>query len=410
MRSIVHLSDIHCGRVNHLAISPLIATIARIAPDVVAVSGDLTQRARPDEFKDARAFLDRLPTPQIVVPGNHDVPLHNLAARLLHPLRRYRRYITDDLRPCYTDDEIAVLGVNTARSLTIKDGRINLEQVSWMSERFRACDPRVVKVVVTHHPFDLPDGHDERDLVRRAHGHGSARCVRSRSLPVGPPPRQSHLAERQSLRDRRPLRARGAGRNGCLGARSRRRECVQRPEDRVAGDHRRAVRVAAGARRVHGRAARGLSAHVRGLGPALGDRTNGLTTRAAAEGVRLRRRAYPFSRFSRRVALTAEASQPGANCRCGTGRSLHGWQERPIWRGPCSPLPPGAWRHENQGQTASADWVWPLLQPPSTSLMTTPARRALDVYSVVLPSKCSLSASALARVWWMTPSRWFGGA
>ncbi len=168
MRSIVHLSDIHCGRVNRLVLSPLIATIARIAPDLVAVSGDLTQRARPHEFGEARALLDRLPTPQVVVPGNHDVPLHNVAARVLHPLRRYRRYVTDDLRPFYIDDEIAVLGVNTARALTIKDGRINDEQVSWMSERFRACDPRVVKIVVTHHPFDLPDGHDERDLVGRA--------------------------------------------------------------------------------------------------------------------------------------------------------------------------------------------------------------------------------------------------
>jgi 3',5'-cyclic AMP phosphodiesterase CpdA len=168
VRSIVHLSDIHCGRVNRLVIPPLIATIARIAPDVVAVSGDLTQRARPREFREARALLDLLPTPQIVVPGNHDVPLYNVAARVLHPLRRYLRHVTDDLRPFYADDEIAVLGVNTARALMIKDGRINNTQLSWMSERFRACGPRVVKVVVRHHPFDLPDGHDERDLVRHA--------------------------------------------------------------------------------------------------------------------------------------------------------------------------------------------------------------------------------------------------
>jgi 3',5'-cyclic AMP phosphodiesterase CpdA len=168
VRSIAHLSDIHCGRVNRLVISPLIATITRLAPDLVAVSGDLTQRARPREFKEARALLDRLPAPQIVVPGNHDIPLHNVAARLLHPLREYRRYVTEDLRPFYADDEIAVLGVNTARSLTIKDGRINDEQVAWMRERFRASDPRVVKIVVTHHPFDVPAGHDERDLVGRA--------------------------------------------------------------------------------------------------------------------------------------------------------------------------------------------------------------------------------------------------
>jgi 3',5'-cyclic AMP phosphodiesterase CpdA len=168
VRSIVHLSDLHFGRVNQQAISPLIEAITQITPDLVTVSGDLTQRARTQQFKEARAFLDRLPTPQIVVPGNHDVPLHNVVARFLQPLRKYRRHITDDLQPFYSDDEIAVLGVNTARSLTIKEGRINEEQVAWMRERLYACDPGVVKIVVTHHPFDLPEGHDERDLVGRS--------------------------------------------------------------------------------------------------------------------------------------------------------------------------------------------------------------------------------------------------
>lgn len=168
MRSIVHLSDLHFGCVNQRAVAPLINAVARVNPDLVAVSGDLTQRARPHQFKEARAFLDRLPVPQIVVPGNHDVPLYNVAARFLHPLRNYRRYIIDDLQPFYADEEMAVLGVNTARSLTIKEGRINDEQIAWMSERLCGSDPRAVKVVVTHHPFDLPDGHDRRDLVGRA--------------------------------------------------------------------------------------------------------------------------------------------------------------------------------------------------------------------------------------------------
>jgi 3',5'-cyclic AMP phosphodiesterase CpdA len=168
VRSIVHLSDIHFGRINQQVIAPLIEAITKLTPDLVAVSGDLTQRARTRQFTEARSFLDRLPTPQIVVPGNHDVPLHNVVARFLQPLHKYRRYITDDLRPFYHDDEIAVLGVNTARSLTIKDGRINEEQVAWMSERLCACDPGVVKIVVTHHPFDLPEGQNERNLVGRA--------------------------------------------------------------------------------------------------------------------------------------------------------------------------------------------------------------------------------------------------
>lgn len=168
MRSIVHLSDIHFGRVHAHVIAPLIDAVRKVNPDLIAVSGDLTQRARSHQFREARTFLDSLPNPQIVVPGNHDVPLHNVFARFMQPLRKYRRYITNDLRPFYHDEEIAVLGVNTARSLTIKGGRINEEQVAWMRERLCASDPQAVKVVVTHHPFDLPEGHDERALVGRA--------------------------------------------------------------------------------------------------------------------------------------------------------------------------------------------------------------------------------------------------
>lgn len=168
MRTVVHLSDIHFGSVNEAIISPLIRTINDLKPDVVAVSGDLTQRARSHQFKEARAFLDALPRPQIVVPGNHDIPLHNVILRFAQPLEKYRRYITDELRPFYADDEIAILGLNTARSLTIKGGRINQKQVAWLREKFCAVGPDVIKIVVTHHPFDLPEGHDSRDLVGRA--------------------------------------------------------------------------------------------------------------------------------------------------------------------------------------------------------------------------------------------------
>lgn len=168
MRTIVHLSDLHFGRIDPAVVDPLIATIMRIKPDLVVVSGDLTQRARSHQFQEARVFLDRLPNPQIVVPGNHDVPMHNVLARFFQPLDKYRRYITDDLWPFYSDDQIAVLGVNTARSLTIKGGRVNEEQVAMMRHRFCLLGDELVKILVTHHPFDLPEGHDERQLVGRA--------------------------------------------------------------------------------------------------------------------------------------------------------------------------------------------------------------------------------------------------
>ncbi|HEX8602358.1 MAG TPA: metallophosphoesterase [Pseudoduganella sp.] len=168
MRTIVHLSDIHFGRVDDRLLAPLHATIEAVQPHVVVISGDLTQRARSAEFKAARAWLDSLPGPQIVVPGNHDIPLYNVAARFLTPLTKYRRYITPDLAPEYVDDEIAVMGLNTARSLTIKDGRVNHEQVQRLEERMAKVDAGLTRIVVTHHPFDLPEQFDEDDLVDRA--------------------------------------------------------------------------------------------------------------------------------------------------------------------------------------------------------------------------------------------------
>src|SRR5438270_804255 len=125
MRTLVHLSDLHFGRIDPAVVDALAVAVSTLRPHLVAISGDLTQRAREREYRAAREFLDRLPRPQIVVPGNHDVPLHNVVQRFFGPLTLYRRYISNDLEPFFIDDEIAVAGVNTARSLTWKGGRIN---------------------------------------------------------------------------------------------------------------------------------------------------------------------------------------------------------------------------------------------------------------------------------------------
>lgn len=168
MRTIAHLSDLHFGRVDVALLEPLRRCVHALEPHVVVVSGDLTQRAKPHEFREARRFLDTLPSPQVVVPGNHDVPLYNVLQRFFMPLRKFRRFISSDVEPAYVDDEIAVIGVNTARSLVFKGGRINEGQVGAVRAKLCALDERVVKVVVTHHPFDLPGEWDTRDIVGRA--------------------------------------------------------------------------------------------------------------------------------------------------------------------------------------------------------------------------------------------------
>lgn len=154
MRTLAHLSDLHFGRVDAAILEPLRRRIAALEPHLVVVSGDLTQRARKGQFREAREFLDSLPRPQLVVPGNHDVPLYNVFARFLAPLRNYRSIVTDELLPAFIDEEIAVVGVNTARSNVFKGGRINPEQVQAIREKLCPLPDSVVKVIVTHHPFD----------------------------------------------------------------------------------------------------------------------------------------------------------------------------------------------------------------------------------------------------------------
>jgi 3',5'-cyclic AMP phosphodiesterase CpdA len=156
-RTIVHLSDLHFGRVDPAIPPALLRAVAMAAPDLVAVSGDITQRARIAEFKAAAHFLETLPAPVLAVPGNHDVPLYNVLLRWLSPLDRYRRYITSDLAPFCEDAEIAALGVNTTRALTFKDGRINRRQMEAAMRRFAHCRKDVTRIIVTHHTFDTPD-------------------------------------------------------------------------------------------------------------------------------------------------------------------------------------------------------------------------------------------------------------
>ena len=170
MRTIAHISDLHFGRVDTALLEPLRRTLENVATDLVVVSGDLTQRARAGQFHDAREYLATLPRPQVVVPGNHDVPLYNVFQRFLAPLRKYKRFMGADLEPEYIDDEIAVVGVNTARSNVFKGGRIAHDQAERLRSRLCALPARMVKIVVTHHPFNVPDDSAEEDqIVGRAH-------------------------------------------------------------------------------------------------------------------------------------------------------------------------------------------------------------------------------------------------
>lgn len=155
-RVIVHLSDLHFGRVDPRVLAPLVRTVYRLDPNLVAVSGDLTQNARHSEFFEASRFLRLLPQPQIVVPGNHDMAFLNPFRRATQGLNLYHHYITQEREPFFRDPEVAVLGLNTARIALWRGGRINEKQVMELQRRMRQLNEGVTRVLVTHHPFDLP--------------------------------------------------------------------------------------------------------------------------------------------------------------------------------------------------------------------------------------------------------------
>jgi len=165
MRTIAHISDLHFGTVDPAVAEALVQDVAARKPSLVVVSGDFTQRARSEQYRQAAKFLKRLPQPQLVVPGNHDVPLWDVLRRVFRPMERYRRYISEDLMPVFRDDQMLVVGVNTARSFTQKSGWISDRQLQEIHDLTCGAAPGLMKVVVTHHPF-IPSPRDpEGDIV-----------------------------------------------------------------------------------------------------------------------------------------------------------------------------------------------------------------------------------------------------
>jgi hypothetical protein len=189
VRIIAHLSDLHFGRHDETAAERLLADISQTKPDIVVVTGDLTQRARHRQFATAREFLQRLPRPVLVIPGNHDVPLYDIIERFVGRLARYRQYICAELQPFFADDEIALLGLNTARSAAFSNGRISYRQAAAIKSTFAEVPANRWRILAIHHPLAVPVA--ARDLApvgrskmaRKAMIEGGAPAGAVRALP-----------------------------------------------------------------------------------------------------------------------------------------------------------------------------------------------------------------------------------
>lgn len=168
---LLQISDTHFGTERPAVVRALTAFAADLAPELVVLSGDITQRATVRQFAAARAFCGGLGAPVLAVPGNHDIPLFNPLARLLWPYARHRRAFGAELEPVHASADFLVIGVKTTRRWRHQHGQLSGRQVERVAARLRQAAPEQVRVVVVHQPVAVPTPRDARDLLR---GHGAA--------------------------------------------------------------------------------------------------------------------------------------------------------------------------------------------------------------------------------------------
>lgn len=175
MTVVAHLSDTHFGTERPEVVEALVDWTHAQRPSLLVVSGDVTQRARRTQFDAARAFVDRLGVPRaIVVPGNHDVPLMNLAARAWRPYSGFARAFGSDLEPEHASDMLCVLAVRTTRRWRHVHGQVSDAQVERVAARLARAPDAQLRVVVTHQPAWTIRAQDHRDRLR-----GGPQAIRS---------------------------------------------------------------------------------------------------------------------------------------------------------------------------------------------------------------------------------------
>jgi 3',5'-cyclic AMP phosphodiesterase CpdA len=165
MTTIAHISDVHFGRLDAPVAEGLRRELRERRPSVLIVSGDLTQRARRGQFIEAARFLRELPGHQVIVAGNHDVPLYNLVRRFFWPLGRFRKFVEPVEFPEYRDESVYILGLNTARPFTITSGWVTPDQLAEACRRMDAQPAQILTILVTHHPFIAPADRPDADVL-----------------------------------------------------------------------------------------------------------------------------------------------------------------------------------------------------------------------------------------------------
>jgi 3',5'-cyclic AMP phosphodiesterase CpdA len=167
--SLLQISDPHFGTEVPRVVEALIALTKKLSPSLVVMSGDVTQRATEEQFQAASAFLRQLPVPaSLVVPGNHDIPLVNLALRAFAPFSRFTQTFGSNLEPVHEDRLLLVIGINTVMPLWHKQGFVTAEQNARVCDLLRKASPGQVRAIVCHHPVHVIRKEDHKNLLRGA--------------------------------------------------------------------------------------------------------------------------------------------------------------------------------------------------------------------------------------------------
>ena len=184
--TVFHCSDLHFG---HPAVpeqyEAMEALIQDVRYDVVAISGDLSQRARSGEFQRARAFIKHAErvSKVICIPGNHDVKWWRAPLGLgdeREMFATYRQYIDDDIEPVLRVPGAIFAGLNTSHGVVrqaltwrMKDisiiGIVRRSQIERLREEFASAPDGDARVVVMHHnpvKGELSQRHGLKDTKR----------------------------------------------------------------------------------------------------------------------------------------------------------------------------------------------------------------------------------------------------
>ena len=171
MTTLLHISDTHFGTEQAPVVEALATLAGQLSPDLLVLSGDITQRARTAQFAAARRFIDRLALPFVSIPGNHDLTVVNPLARLLAPYAGYRRAFGDVMEPVHESAGLLVQCVKTTRWWRHIEGEVNAAQVERVAARLRRARPEQLRVVVVHQPLHVEGEAEARHLLR---GRGAA--------------------------------------------------------------------------------------------------------------------------------------------------------------------------------------------------------------------------------------------